>query len=117
MQTLGHVSDIFRYYSAADVVLLLSWQDACSRVILEAVRWGVPSITTRYNGAAEVLAEGAGIVVESPDDSAGVAAALATMCDPASRAHMRRACLAKADYLSIRRHVDELEALYRELAR
>lgn len=116
VQLLGHVSDVFRYYSAADVVMLLSWQDACSRVVLEAVRWGVPCITTRYNGASEVLAEGAGVVVSSPDDTAAVVAALVHVANGAARLSMREACLAKADYLSVARHVDELECLYRELA-
>ena len=51
---------IFGWYSAADACMLLSWYDPCSRVVLEAARWGVPSITTEFNGAAEAIVDGRG---------------------------------------------------------
>jgi hypothetical protein len=54
-------------------------------------------------------------VVDSPADTAAVVSALTRVADAARREAMSRACLAKADYLSIGRHVDELEQLYREL--
>ena len=110
------VANVFPLYSAADAVVLLSWQDACSRVVLEALRWGLPSLTTRYNGAAELLARGAGKVVESPRDRAAVVAALAELADPARRAVMADACRAEADFACNERQVDELERIYREVA-
>ena len=107
--------EIFRCYAAADAVVLLSWQDACSRVVLEATRWGIPSLTTRLNGACEVLQDGGGIVVDSPRDEPGILAGFARLADPAIRAPMSQACRAKFDFLSITRHVDELQQLYREV--
>ena len=113
----SETDDIFAYYSAADALVLLSWQDACSRVVLEATRWGLSSLTTALNGAAEVLAGGAGIVVATPDDLAAVVAGLERLANPAQRAAMARCCLAKADFLSLARHVDELEEVYTEVVR
>ena len=104
--------EIFQWYAAADAVVLLSWYDPCSRVVLEAVRWGVPAITTACNGAAELLAAGAGAVVESPRDSSGIVAAMGRMADPARRGEMARACLDVADRASMDRHVDELLEAY-----
>ncbi len=104
--------DIFEWYSAADACVLLSWYDACSRVVLEATRWGLPSITTRLNGAAEVLAEGGGLVVDSPRDAEGVLRAMDALADPAQRAERSRACLRAAPRLSMDRHVEELLAVY-----
>jgi UDP-glucose:(heptosyl)LPS alpha-1,3-glucosyltransferase len=112
----GHVESVFPLYSAADAVVLLSWYDACSRVVLEALRWGVPSITTRYNGAAELPAEGAVRVVESPRDRAGVVAAMGELADPARRQAMADACRKLADWAALARQVDELEQVYREVA-
>ena len=109
---LPPADDVFPWYSAADAVVLLSWYDPCSRVVLEATRWGVPSITTAFNGAAEILKDSAGIVVPSPADGKAVAAAMATLCDPDARARCRDACLRVADKLSIDRHVQELLAAY-----
>jgi len=108
--------EIFRWYAAADVCALLSWYDPCSRVVLEAARWGIPSITTVYNGAAEILAaNGGAIVVSSPRDIAATAAAMAELADPRARAARSQACLAVADSLSMERHVDELLEVYEQV--
>ncbi len=108
--------NVFTWYSAADACVLLSWYDPCSRVVLEATRWRLPSITTVFNGAAEILAGGAGIVVDSPRDIVRVAAAMDELADPARRAARTAACVKIADSLGIDRHVDELEAAYSRMA-
>jgi len=108
--------DIFHWYAAADAVVLLTWYDPCSRVILEAARWGIPSVTTTYNGAAEALSEGAGLVVSSPKDTRAVVAALDDLADPDRRARRVEACQRLAARLSVSRHVEELLAVYREVA-
>lgn len=108
--------EMFRWYSAADVAVLLSWYDPCSRVVLEALRWGLPAITTAFNGAAEVLVGGAGRVVDRPDDLAAVADAMDHL---ASRTHRQAAGPAIAsldEQLSMDRHVDELLEVYRQVA-
>ncbi|HUS92289.1 MAG TPA: glycosyltransferase family 4 protein [Phycisphaerae bacterium] len=107
--------DIFPWYAAADAVVLLSWYDPCSRVVLEAARWGIPSITTVYNGAAEALARGAGIVVGSPRDTAAVVGALTELADPDRRAERVEACRDAAAGLGMDRHVDELLDAYAEV--
>ena len=107
--------EVASWYAAADVCVLLSWYDPCSRVVLEAVRLGIPSITTAFNGAAEALADGAGLVVPSPADTFAVAEALETMYDPTRRARAADACRARADGLAVDRHVDQLLAVYAEV--
>ena len=92
--------------------MLLSWYDPCSRVVLEAVRWGIPVITTAYNGAAEVLADGAGIVIASPDETDAAAAAMASLADAGERRRRSDACRAVAERVSIDRHVEGLLAAY-----
>lgn len=108
--------NIWPWYAAADVCVLLSWYDPCSRVVLEAVRWAVPSITTVFNGAAEILARGAGLVVSSPDDIDAVVKAMADLSDPDRLAARRQACRDVADELSMDRHVEQLLEAYREVA-
>jgi UDP-glucose:(heptosyl)LPS alpha-1,3-glucosyltransferase len=107
--------EIFRWYSAADVCVLLSWYDPCSRVVLEATRWGVPSITTEFNGAAEIIKRGCGMVVPSPSNRDAVAAAMEAMSDDKRRSEMSQNCLAIAPSLSMKRHVDELIKIYQEV--
>jgi UDP-glucose:(heptosyl)LPS alpha-1,3-glucosyltransferase len=112
VQFVPHTDDVFQWYAAADACILLSWYDPCSRVVLEATRWGIPSITTRFNGAAEILEDGAGIVVESPRETAAIVAAMEELADADARAARREACMRIADGLSIERHVDELLEAY-----
>ena len=107
--------DPWPWYAAADACVLLSWYDPCSRVVLEALRWSIPSITTAYNGAAEVLADGAGIVVASPKRVAAVAAATDELADPDRRAAAAAACRQAAPRVSIEAHVDGLLEAYRSL--
>ncbi len=108
--------EIMRYYAAADACILLSWYDPCSRTVLEAARLGIPSITTAYNGASEILADGAGITVSSPKDTKAIMAAFEELSDRQRRSGYAEACLAKADTLSFARHVDELLDVYAEVA-
>ena len=108
--------EVFSWYAAADACVLLSWYDPCSRVVLEATRFGLPSITTRFNGAAEILAGGRGIVVDSPRDTNAIVSAMAVMTDPTRRAEMAAACEDVSGQLSMDRHVEQLLAAYEEVA-
>jgi len=107
--------EVFKYYAAADACVLLSWYDPCSRVVLEAARWGIPSVTTSYNGASEVLAGGAGIVVSSPSNRRAVVAAYEDLSDPARRAERAELCRRLDGTLAIGRHVDELMNVYQSI--
>jgi UDP-glucose:(heptosyl)LPS alpha-1,3-glucosyltransferase len=103
------------WYAAADVCVLLSWYDPCSRVVLEATRLGIPSITTRHNGASEAVCHGAGLVVDSPADTDAVADAMTRLADPRRRQLCRAAALRISDALSTSRHVDQLMAAYQDV--
>ncbi len=114
---VGPTDQVFRYYAAADVFILLSWYDSCGLTLLEATRWGIPSITTRYAGASDALADGAGIVVRSPGDTRAVAEAMAVLGDSSRRSQYANRCLEIAERFSHTRHVDQVLALYEEIIR
>lgn len=103
---------IFQMYAAADALVLLTWYDPCSLTVLEAARWGIPSLTTRFNGAAEAFTEGGCLVVDSPRDRRLIIAALDELADPQHRRPHAERCLALADTLSLERHVDRLLEVY-----
>ena len=115
VRVVGTVPNIWPVYAAADAVVLLSWYDACSRVVLEAVAMGVPCVTTRFNGAADLLADGAGRVVAGPHAADEVVDALLALADPAARAAAAAACAPLAERVTMKRHVDELMAVYAEV--
>ncbi len=66
---LGPVGDIQNIMSIIDVAVLPTFYDPASRFILEALAAGKPVITTRFNGATDLLTNKRhGIVIDSPDD-------------------------------------------------
>lgn len=84
---VGHVADPEAYYAAADVFSLPTFFDPFANATLEAMASGLPVVTSRRNGAAEILRPGVdGLIVDRPDDVGGLAEALAFLQDPARRA-------------------------------
>jgi len=111
----GRLENIEPWLASATATVLLSWYDPCSRVVLESVACGVPAITTAWNGAAEVLHDGAGIVVESPGATEEVAAGMARLSRTGEHANFTTACQAAARRVSMERHVEQLLDIYREI--
>jgi len=64
---LGYVKDIERLYALADLFVLPTHYDPFANTTLEAMACGTPALTTRQNGAGEVVEQVAHwLVVESP---------------------------------------------------
>lgn len=63
--------------AAADLLVLPTWRDTSSLVVLEALASGTPVVTTLLAGAAARVTPAAGGVVAGPDDVAGLARAIA----------------------------------------
>ena len=83
---VGRVGDPESYYAAADVFALPTFFDPFANATLEAMASGLPVITSRQNGASEILRPGEdGLVVDRPDDVAGLAEALTSLLDPETR--------------------------------
>jgi len=109
----GAQQDVFPFYAAADFFVLPTRHDPCSLVVLEALAMGVPVISTKQNGACEIMTEGVhGFVLESADDAEGLVAAMRAMCDPKTREQMREACLGLRPKLSYEAHLDTLVGVY-----
>jgi UDP-glucose:(heptosyl)LPS alpha-1,3-glucosyltransferase len=54
---LGKVDDMRTFYQASDMFILLSFYDACSNAVLEALAAGLPVISTRTNGSSYFLSK------------------------------------------------------------
>src|SRR5206468_12670894 len=65
----GPTTDTYGFYRAGDFFVLPTHHDPCSLVVLEALAMGLPTITTRQNGACEVIEESRhGYVLSGPGD-------------------------------------------------
>jgi UDP-glucose:(heptosyl)LPS alpha-1,3-glucosyltransferase len=109
----GRVADPRPHFANADFFVLPTKHDPCSLVVLESLAMGVPVITTRLNGAAEIMREAVhGYILDDPLDVDALAAAMRKMLDGDRRAQMSQACLALRPALSYEQHLDRLLAIY-----
>ncbi len=103
-------------YAASDVLAHPTWYDPCSRVVLEALCCGLPVVTTRHNGAAEVIEAGKhGAVIDDAQHTSTFARALAESLDLRVRTACRASAAQMGDRLSMDRHARELMSLYRHV--
>ncbi len=116
MTFLGSVPDLAPLYAAADVLLAPTFYDPAPLATLEAMACGTPVVTTRASGHAEAAVEGGGEAVEDPWDEAVLARATGRVLALARDGGLVPRCRAAAERHSWKRHLDRLEAIYREAA-
>lgn len=81
---LGFRRDIPALMAASDFFVFPSRYEACSLVLLEAMGAGLPIITAQTAGGAELVSADAGVVLDDPDDTAALSAALRRFVDETS---------------------------------
>jgi UDP-glucose:(heptosyl)LPS alpha-1,3-glucosyltransferase len=109
----GPLSSMEQYYAAADIYVHPTFYDSCSLTVLEALAAGLPVITTRFNGAAQVIAsQEGGKVIDDPADSHELAAAIALYVDPEKRAAARIVARAWMEHYPQQRNVEETLQVY-----
>ena len=102
VQFLGARADPGALYAAADIFLLPTIYDPFSNASLEALAAGIPVITTRSNGFAEIMREGVdGSIIETPDDVVAICRALRFWSPAAHREETRPLRLALASRYDI----------------
>ena len=79
---LGYCEDIPALMRSVNVCLCPSRYEPFSLVLLEALASGCPVITTRSVGAADLLPDDAGRILEDPDDAEALASSLSTIVNP-----------------------------------
>ena len=113
----GASADVVPAYAAADVYVQPTWYDPCSLVVLEALACGRPVITTRFNGASELMEDGReGLVLDSPAEIDLLAEAMRRLLEPDLRARMGRAAGETARQHSLDRNFREMMAVFEKAA-
>ncbi len=114
---LGHRNDPKDAYFAADFLVHPTFYDPCSLVALEALACGLPVITTKYNGASELLDVPAnGLVIDDPHNAPALGYAIASMLDRTYRTAARESAKAAAARWTFEQHYQALLAVFNEVA-
>jgi UDP-glucose:(heptosyl)LPS alpha-1,3-glucosyltransferase len=112
---VGTTSQIEKFYSASDIFILPSVYEVFSSACLEAMACGLPIVTTKINGASEVIEAGRnGYVVETPWDIDALCRAIKNSLD----LNRDRISEVNKDILadfSWEKHLEEMIAVYDSL--
>jgi glycosyltransferase involved in cell wall biosynthesis len=114
---LGLVREMPVLMHSVDAFVFPSRYEAMSLSLLEAMAAGLPVVTARTAGGAEIITPECGIVLDDPDDPQTLARAIAQLAgdDPARRA-MGEAASELATGFGWARMAAQYIALYRQLA-
>jgi UDP-glucose:(heptosyl)LPS alpha-1,3-glucosyltransferase len=104
-----------RYYRAADLLVMPTLHDPWGIPLVEAMAAGLPSITTRFAGAAELVrAVGAGIVLREPTPEALANAVESLVADPERRARMSEAGRSAIAPFGVKQQAERTLAIYEQ---
>jgi UDP-glucose:(heptosyl)LPS alpha-1,3-glucosyltransferase len=112
------VEDTVPYYAAADIYVHPTFYDPCSLVVLEALASGLPVVTTRQNGASELMRDGLhGALLDDPAGVSEFLQRIAPLVAPAARQRMGMAARQLALEHTFAKNIDELVEVYEEVSR
>ena len=114
---LGLVREMPTLMRSVDAYVFPSRYEAMSLSLLEAMASGLPVVTARTAGGAEIITPECGIVLEDPDDERALAGAIARLAgDDTARRAMGVAAGELAGGFGWSRMAAQYIALYRQLA-
>jgi UDP-glucose:(heptosyl)LPS alpha-1,3-glucosyltransferase len=114
---LGFRADPRDAYFAADFLVHPTFYDPCSLVALEALACGLPVVTSRHNGAAELLnPPHDGRVVDDPHDARALADAISDMADPGRLPARKAAAAAAGRRWTFEDHYRRLVGIFEDVA-
>ena len=113
----GFCAETRKAYFAADFLVHPTFYYPCSQVALEALACGLPVVTSRYNGASELLdPPHNGLVIDDPHDHQYLADCLARMCEHEYRARCSQAAREAASRWTFDLHYRRMIDVFREVA-
>jgi UDP-glucose:(heptosyl)LPS alpha-1,3-glucosyltransferase len=112
---LGRQAEVQRYFAAADVFVLPTLYEPFGMSVLEAMACGLPVITSRTAGVAELIEDKVdGFLLDDPTDPVAIAQRVGEVLrEPQRAAEMGRLARRRAEPYSWDYVVRETEAVYR----
>lgn len=112
---LGSTGEVEKFYAASDLFVLPTLYDAFSNVCLEAMACGTPVITSRNNGASELIRDGEEGYVLERHEVGELAEKVRISLSADKKATMGGRAAIKADGFTVEKHFAALLGLYQEI--
>jgi UDP-glucose:(heptosyl)LPS alpha-1,3-glucosyltransferase len=113
---LGSTRNPEEFYANADVLVLPTFYDACSLVVIEAMSCGLPAITTVTNGASGIITNGKdGFVISHPPSPAELANAMRSVMSPERLSKMSKEAVLTAKNYSLEDNHRRMMTLFSEV--
>ena len=114
---VDYASETEKYYAASDIFALPTFFDPFANVTLEAMASGIPVITTRKNGASEIIEDGKdGFVINSPLEIDAIAEKIRALLNSKMRNEMGNMAREKSKGFTWERMAEETLKVYDEIS-
>jgi len=112
----GPQKEIYRYYASADVFVLPAIYEPFGYVHLEALASGLPVITTKLSGGAELIKDGLnGFVIKEPEDVEEIAKKIIYLMDKYENQRMGLNARKTAENFSVEDYIERMVRFYYSL--
>ena len=113
---VGETDNIIKFYGVGDILVLPTLYDPFSNVCLEALACGIPVVTTRKNGAAEIIKSGeTGIVISEPSNREELAAGISRFYPFKVRESVRLKAVSSVKNFTIKENVCRTVEVYQRV--
>jgi len=113
---LGERANPETVYQEAHILAHPTFYDACSLTTMEAMASGLPTITTKWNGASALISSDEGYVIDEPRNIAALRDAIRNLFDKDRRQRMGEAARLKMEQYTMERNMEQIERILTETA-
>ncbi|MFZ3064937.1 MAG: glycosyltransferase family 4 protein [Nitrospirota bacterium] len=113
---VDYAGETEKYYAASDIFALPTFFDPFANVTLEAMASGLPVITTKKNGASEIIEDGKdGFVINTPSEIDAIAEKIRALLNSKMRNEMGNMAREKSKGFTWDRMAEETLKVYDEI--
>jgi UDP-glucose:(heptosyl)LPS alpha-1,3-glucosyltransferase len=113
---LGESSTPENIYRDAHILVHPTFYDACSLTTMESMASGLPTITTKWNGASTLISENEGYVIDEPRNVSSLASSIKALLIRERIRSMGAAARSKLENFTIEKNAIAMERICKEAA-